>query len=124
MVRSASGARFFVKVVFPTFSDDEDEEANRFGKDDEEDEASRFAKDDDVDDENDERRFWVDILDQNQFLPRSYLSSLRFTLLWQLKKERKQAEPKEIHAERERVFKELSDFKEIFREAVQKKESV
>jgi hypothetical protein len=81
LVRSASGARFFVNVVFPTFSDDEDEEASRFAKEDDEDEASRFAKDDDVDEENDERRLWVDILDQNQFSPRSYLSSLRFTLL-------------------------------------------
>lgn len=52
LVSSASGARFFVNVVFPIFSDDEDE-------------ACRFAKDDDVDDENDERRVWVDILDQN-----------------------------------------------------------
>ncbi len=55
LVTSANGARFFVNVVFPIFSDDEDE-------------ACRFAKDDDVDDENDERRLiWVDIVVQNKF---------------------------------------------------------
>lgn len=54
LVRLLSGARFFAIVAFPTFSDDEDE-------------AFRFANEDEVDDENDERRFWVDILDKTQF---------------------------------------------------------
>jgi hypothetical protein len=56
-VRLLSGARFFAKcgatiVAFPVLFSDDD--------------ACRFAKDDDVDEENDERRFWVDILDQTQ----------------------------------------------------------
>ena len=41
-------------VAFPGFSNVEDV-------------ACRFAKDEDVDEENDERRFWVDILNQTQF---------------------------------------------------------
>lgn len=60
LVMLLRGARFLDKcgataVTFPTFSDEEEEE------------ACRFAKDDDVDDENDERRFWVDILNQTHF---------------------------------------------------------
>lgn len=59
LVMLLSGARFLAKrgaiiVAFPGFSNVEDE-------------ACRFAKDEDVDEENDERRFWVDILNQTQF---------------------------------------------------------
>lgn len=56
LVMLPRGARFFARrgggtavtlLLLPTFSDEE---------------ACRLAKDDVVDDENDERRFWVDIL--------------------------------------------------------------
>lgn len=56
-VRLQSGARFFANVAFPIFSDDEDD-------------AFRFASDEDVEDENDERRFWVDIFNGTQFKAR------------------------------------------------------
>lgn len=57
LVRLLSGARFFPNVAFPIFSDDEDD-------------AFRFAIDEDVEEENDERRFWVDIFDGTQFRAR------------------------------------------------------
>lgn len=57
LVRLLSGARFFANVAFPIFSDDEDD-------------AFRFASDEDVEEENDERRFWVDIFHGTQIKAR------------------------------------------------------